>query len=100
MHHFRARIADVDYRTLTTAARAQGLSVPTLRYRIKQGMTPDTAVAAALGPTSGWTGVIEGETFPTEHRAAKSLAERLGISREKARDRVRRNIPTALWAPK
>lgn len=91
-------IGNRTFPTIVAAAKAHGVKTSTLKYRLAKGMSPEEAVATTSGPTSAKVVEFEGEVFPSMHKAAVALAERHGISQEKARDRIRRRVPTSRWA--
>jgi group I intron endonuclease len=88
------------YPSRTAACRDHGIGKGTFEFRLKRGMSVEEALTAPLGATSrkGENFEFEGEIYRSMTAASKVLAKRHGISPEKARDRIRRFIPTARWA--
>lgn len=82
------------------ACKEYKIGVGTFNYRLQAGMTVEEALNQRLGKTSrqGEDFVFEGESFRSVTQAAKILAERHAVSREKARDRIRRGVETARWS--
>lgn len=82
------------------ACKAYGIGKSTFEFRLKGGMTVEDALSQPLGKTSrqGVAFIFEGENFRSITEAARVLAERHGISSEKARDRIRREIPSERWS--
>lgn len=105
----RDRVASVHGKEITAfgqswpnkaeACKSFGIKVGTLNFRLKAGRTIEAALSEPLGKTSrrGETFTFEGQTFRSVTEAAKLLSERHMVSQEKARDRLRRGIGTALW---
>jgi hypothetical protein len=91
-------IGKVTWPTIKAAAEAYGLKTSTLKYRLSKGMSPEEAIATTTGPTSAKEIEFEGDKFASLHKAATTLSARHGISRDKARDRIRRGVPTSRWA--
>ncbi|MCE6958840.1 hypothetical protein LAZ40_07230 [Cereibacter sphaeroides] len=81
------------------ACKDHGIGVGTFNFRLENGMSVEEALTAPLAATSrkGQAFDFEGESFRSMGEAARVLAERHGVTREKARDRIRRGIGTGRW---
>lgn len=84
----------------TAACKAFGIGKSTFEFRLKAGKTVEEALSQPLAATSrrGKSFIFEDENFRSITEAATVLGERYGISKEKARDRIRRAIPTQRWS--
>jgi hypothetical protein len=84
--------------SLASIARAYGIRVSTLKYRIKEkGMSVEEATRKPLSATSkyarGTPVIVDGKEFSSENQAAKYASSQYGITFHQARDRIRRNRP-------
>lgn len=82
----------VAYKSVQALARASGVGVSTIKYRLSKGCSPDEAISGPFGPTSAKARasfMFEGVAYPSLSRAAKEAARLYGISFDTARDRIR-----------
>ncbi|MZR31475.1 GIY-YIG nuclease family protein [Sneathiella litorea] len=89
------------YPSKKSVSKKFNIAVSTFTYRVeKLGLSPEEAVSRELGLTStkGLKFEFEGESYPSQTAAARILAKQHIISFDRARDRIRRNIPTERWS--
>ncbi len=83
--------------TLEEALTEFKIGSGTYHLRLKAGMSVEEALSTPIGPTSKKAFTFEGETWPSRNRACVELAARLGITADKAKDRLVRGIPFSRW---
>ena len=93
-HGTAVTLNGVAHANAAAAAASVGIAASTFRFRLDSGMTADEA--AALGPggvTSAKPFLFEGVTYPSLTAAAAFAAAKYEVSRDVARDRLRRGRP-------
>lgn len=83
--------------TLEDALTEFNIGSGTYHLRLKAGLSVEDALSNPIGPTSKKPFTFEGETWPSRNRACVELAVRHGITPDKVKDRLVRQVPLSRW---